>query len=262
MNLIQIFPQDEIWTPLPEILFPNVVPQQYMVSTYGNIFNKKTNSYLPSVPPPDNRYITISLSSINGDHIFAQPHRIVLMTFNYIEGCESLDVNHKDGIKYHNWIWNLEWNTRSQNIQHAINNNLFNLGETRGNSKYKNEQIEEVCLLISKGYTTEEITNKTSIDSKTVQNIKNGHCWKHISQKYDFSNMSVKNHFSDNDIENICKLFEKCGTDIGTKDVLTHIGSSINYDNLNSKEKSRINACISSIRRKKTFKNICNKYNY
>lgn len=49
-------------------------------------------------------------------------HRLVALT--YIENPDNLpEVNHKDLDKSNNNDWNLEWVTKSQNIQHAWDNN-------------------------------------------------------------------------------------------------------------------------------------------
>jgi len=50
------------------------------------------------------------------------------------------EVNHIDGIKTHNWVWNLEWATRAENTQHAIDTGL---------QKFTDEKISK--YLVSRG---------------------------------------------------------------------------------------------------------------
>lgn len=143
--------ESESWIRIPQELFPNIIPR-YLISTFGRIYNEETNTIIPQNKMYDkDKYITVSLSTIVGRHQYFQIHRLMMMIFNPIFNCELYDVNHKDGIKYHNWLWNLEWTTRSENIQHALNNGLFNLGETRDNAKLTNNQVRLICEKISEG---------------------------------------------------------------------------------------------------------------
>jgi hypothetical protein len=45
-------------------------------------------------------------------------HRLVMLTFNPIEGCSDLVVNHKDLDKKNNHIDNLEWASYYENSEH------------------------------------------------------------------------------------------------------------------------------------------------
>lgn len=46
-------------------------------------------------------------------------HRLVMLNFDYIPGCEKLLVNHKDGDPNNNFLNNLEWVTHVENMHHA-----------------------------------------------------------------------------------------------------------------------------------------------
>lgn len=185
----------EVWTDLTCTEIPLLAPI-YEISNWGRIYNKETGSYLPkNIYYEKDKYITVRLKLITGEHVYAQPHRLVMLRLFYIPGCENLDVNHKDGIKYHNWIWNLEWCTRKENIQHALDNNLFIIGENRKLSKITNKQAEKICELISIGKTSTEIEQIMNLENcnikRIARNIRQGHSWKHISCNYNFPHRKI-----------------------------------------------------------------------
>lgn len=257
-----IYPIEE-WYRIPDNLIPDA-EKHYLISTWGRVYNEATKTILPQSEYKENEYITLSLTKIGGGHVFIQPHRILLMTLNYIPGCELLDVNHRDGIKCHNWIWNLEWATRSENIQHALNNGLFNVGSTRDNTKLTEETVHQICKLIQDGYSASQISSMINIPDcnivKIVQNIINGFNWKYISKLYDFSNAFSKFNFSIDQINQICGIFESEGINLSYKDILDRL--NIDYSNFDNKHLARLNSAICSLRKKKTYKDICDKYNY
>lgn len=80
----------------------------------------------------ENDYMRVSLGSVAGWRLV---HRLVAYTF--IPNPENkLQVNHKDGIKFHNNIENLEWCTQSENNIHA-----FNMGLTIENRRKAAERM-------------------------------------------------------------------------------------------------------------------------
>ena len=121
-------------------------------------------------------------------------HRIELFTFDPIPYDQflKLDVNHKDGCKINNRLYNLEWCNRSDNIIHAFAMGLSKQGEDHPNSIYHKEFIIQVCDMIDKGYSSTEIYNaignqytKHAI-ANLVSKIKRGIAWKSISTNYSF----------------------------------------------------------------------------
>lgn len=182
-----LFPEEWVW--IPHLFVPGIA-NYYKISSWGRVLNTKTGNYLPqNMNYCKDKYITVRLNDIYGNPIYCQPHRLVMMCFRPVMNYHELDVNHKDCIKYHNWVWNLEWATRQENMNHAKLNNLFIKGEDRKSTKLLNDQVEIICELISKGIGPKEISNIMNIDNcnieKIVQNIKNGHSWRFISEKYD-----------------------------------------------------------------------------
>lgn len=244
----------EIWRALPYNIFPDI-QRIYLVSSYGRIHNLKTGNYLPiNLNYDENKYTAMNLSTLDGGHRHVDIHRIVLMTFNYIPGCESFEVNHKDGIKHHNWLWNPEWSNPKDNMIHAIDNNLVSLGEDRDNAILNNELVHRICKYIEEGYSTKDICSMVAVPidcdlRRIICNIKAGLSWKHISQKYDFSKAStVVRLFTAEQIHFMCKYFQDNGVkSITTPELLKLIG--IDFNLLNKQEKSKYSTCVSSIRK-------------
>ena len=170
------------------------------------------------------KYITVSLALADGSHIYKQIHRLELETFNPIDNSNEYDVNHKDGIKYHNWIWNLEWSTHKDNMNHAWNNNLFKFGSERSNTVYDEQLIRRICQMISDGFSYKMVKKSLGFECEQLYyNIKSGHCWSHISRNYDFSNAFNRSVFT-NDQKDIIVDMKKKNPDINPIDIVLALG--------------------------------------
>lgn len=258
----------QIWKDIPDYVVPGIIPYRYMISTYGIMYDKETQIAYPNEKfNAEKRYVYKRFKLLDGSVKLLGLHVVTLKTFKPIPGCENLQVNHIDGVKYHNWLWNLEWLNCGGNIKHAYDTGLHAIGEDNATSKFTNQQIHQICSLLSKGLKTIDIINilqpsMPNLNIKiAVDAIKSGKYWNHISKNYDLSNV-YRNHFilSDQDVENICRYFEKYGTNIMYKDLL----DLINFDwrSLNQKELDRVKGEVSLLRNKRTKKGICEKYNY
>lgn len=254
----------EEWFPLLDFHIPNVEPWYY-ISNYGRVYNQNTG--VMYTHNDENKYHKISIYFRDGNSKYMGVHQLVALVYCWDPtdyDNVKREVNHIDGKPGHNWAWNLEWITHRENIIHCIETGLMPLGEERKNVVYSNEEIERICQLISEGKNNPQIRDIMGYpDNKifgTIQNIKNGHCWTHISCKYDFSKANTKNVFSDEMIHRICKYFEDNGTHVTYKKILKDIG--IDWENLSEKELDCLNACICNLRTKVSFSDICNQYNY
>lgn len=88
-----------------------------------------------------NGYYVISLCK-NGNQKTNLVHRVIAQTF--LENTKKLpQVNHKNGIKSDNRLINLEWCSRSENIQHAFKNGLIK-SPAKGLTGYKSSKGKEI----------------------------------------------------------------------------------------------------------------------
>ena len=97
--------------------------ERYWVSSDGKIKSKyKGKEIILKTSKDKNGYIKVQLNQ-NGKIKSTTMHRLVALCYvpnpyNYNE------INHIDGNKENNDFANLEWCSRSQNVQHAFDNHL------------------------------------------------------------------------------------------------------------------------------------------
>lgn len=192
---------------------PNI-KSYYWVSNYGRVFSTCTNSFL--IPHMnENGYLQVSLMTETG-RIFRKVHRLVLIAFKYFQGCEYFQGNHNDGNKFNNYLYNLEWMTSKENIEHAINNNLRRAFKGSDNPKasINEEDAKNIGkMLISKKYTDEEIFQSINCNNiNIVRDIAKGNTWSHLfteEELYVMKSTRRGNYISIEDKHSICKIFEQ-----------------------------------------------------
>ena len=104
----------ELWLPVKG--FP-----RYEVSSEGRIRNVKTGRIM-KLQDNTRGYKQVCLRDESGQHI-QRVHRVVADAF-YDGDHTGRDVNHIDGNKSNNAVSNLEFCTRSENINHAFQTGL------------------------------------------------------------------------------------------------------------------------------------------
>ena len=98
----------------------------YSIDIFGNVFRKSDNAEL-SQHLTGRGYPTVMLN--NGGK--QKPHKVHrLIADAFIPNPQGKkQVNHIDGDKMHNVVWNLEWVTPHENSVHAGNVGLFKISQ-------------------------------------------------------------------------------------------------------------------------------------
>lgn len=116
-----------------------------------------------------------------------QVHRLVLEQFKPIDNMKDLQVNHIDGVKSNNNLFNLEWVTPKENAwhgRHILHHYREQYGELNNMSKLTTEQVIQIiheCNKIPRLSDT-KIAQRYNVDRKTISHIRRGMTWKHISR--------------------------------------------------------------------------------
>ena len=106
---------DDGWRPREVWLVIEEAPK-YLISSLGRVQNIKSGRILK---PGMTRmgYLKVVLPCIDCRWYNLYIHRLVCCAF--FGRYDDLEVNHLDGVKTNNFVGNLEWTTRLENMRHA-----------------------------------------------------------------------------------------------------------------------------------------------
>ena len=127
----------------------NGIMTEYTININGDVYSYKgykTDKPRKLIPVKmDNGYYKVNLM-INGKEKLYSIHRLVASAF--IPNPENKpEVNHKNGDKSANLIYNLEWSTSKENIDHAIMTGLktFKKGQDHPMAKINTDVVIQIC---------------------------------------------------------------------------------------------------------------------
>jgi len=138
--------------------------------------------------------------TVNCKKFSFQVHRLVAVSF-IPNPDDKPEVNHRLGIKAFNWAIGIEWATRKENIQHAVDNGLItppNLsGEDHPNSKLTDQQVADIRAKYSSGdFYQRELAEKYSVTQTQISDIVNNR--RRIDSGYKVDESEINNSGENN----------------------------------------------------------------
>lgn len=219
----------------------------YEISSSGRVRNTRTRKILKPGRKENGYYIAnIRVKKNKQKNMYI--HRLVAKAFiDNPDPDKYIEVNHIDGDKSNNNVWNLEWVTSSENKIHAFKLGLLlpMKGEEHPNTEYTDDEIMKACEMIHDGKTNKEISKKLGIKKNVINSIRNRKRWTHISDKFIFGECvsEYNSEFTIDEIKECCQMLED---GFSTKEITTKLGINKNI--------------ISKIRHKKAWTFISKKY--
>lgn len=156
----------------------------FSISNAGELRNNSTSKVLKPSTNENGYYVFVVRLHQNGKKSGVVAHRAVAETF-IDNPCKFPQINHKDGNKQNNNVENLEWCTCSENIRHAVKNQLLTTDHCRGAlcnfAKLNEEQVKAIRRLYMTGdYTQKQLAELYNCSKENIKSIVNFHSWRHI----------------------------------------------------------------------------------
>lgn len=160
----------------------------HAVNDFGMVIRIRTRKIIkPSVNKKG--YLQVCLQNKKSYRI----HRLVAELF--IPNPDSKpQVNHKDGNKRNNRVYNLKWVTNQENQEHAIVNGLWDgisskvkvrqTGETNSSAKLSKADVLSIYQKLKEGYRVTQLARQYGVTHSMISNIKSGKSWSHLYHIY------------------------------------------------------------------------------
>lgn len=264
----------EQWAP---VIYEDVKPGLYLVSTLGRVFSIPKNDFLS--PVNTNGYLEVGMQTIDGSRKTCRIHRLVATAF--IPNPDPVNknlVNHKNLLKYDNSVYNLEWVNHDENMEHAANyysredaissyihspkadtNNWsrgdLTYGENNGMSVWREEQVHIMCKAVQDGNNYSTALYLAGIEDTennrfNLSHIIQGKRWKHIADQYNL-NPRVQKNYNDFIIP-VCELLVQ---GLSNGEIVAAIGCLPGTDDQNRR-------FIARIRNRKAYTDVSCNYNW
>lgn len=151
----------------------------YEVDSNGRVYSPVTKRPMKPVLNGPTGYLRLNLT-VNRDPQIRRTryvHHLVAAAFIGPRP-EGLFINHKNGNKLDNRASNLEYCTRKENVTHAMSLGLIKRGESQGNAKLNQSQVNAIRLRQKDGLSHRQIGNEFGIAHSTVGRIIRGEIWR------------------------------------------------------------------------------------
>lgn len=235
---------------------------RYLISDHGNVYDQKMSRYLNFHTDKDGYFRTDIYVGEKRKTI--RIHRVELMSFFPINNHLEMQVNHKDGNKQNNSLFNLEWTTPIDNTRHAWDTGLNQCyGKNNGKSVYNDQDIHNICQLLDQGLTNAQICDVFGITDKkeritfnaTISGIRLGKCHRSISTQYHFlPEMQVQQRYSLDFAHLVCNFLSDPNRQYTYKQIMDFL-------QIPNEERPAFRIYINDLLRGRTAKSVTEQYN-
>jgi len=156
--------------PFLPVIFRGRVVIGYRVSSDGLVFSDKSEKFLK--PSLVGGYLALSLCR-DGAILRAYIHHLVAEAFIGPRP-DNFDVCHNDGIRHHNFVENLRYASRSDNLADREMHGTSQRGERNPSAKLTDRQADEIRVRRAAGEPLKILAAEFGVREPAISRIANG----------------------------------------------------------------------------------------
>lgn len=120
-------------------------------------------------------YVSVYLSGDNDWYV----HHLVLRAFVGVGGSWMVAL-HKNDVSDDNRVSNLQWGTRAQNVDDAIRNGGWPVGEKRTQAKLNDDAVRIIRDSLDRHVPKSRLAKQFGVSISAITQIQRGVTWRHV----------------------------------------------------------------------------------
>jgi hypothetical protein len=155
----------------------------YAVSNVGRVMRTsgRTAGRFLKLTPGNMGYYNVVLQ-VGERRRLRHPHHLVADAFLPPRPSARHEVDHIDGDKLNNRVWNLEWVTHQANMQHAVELGLFHDRRGEGNGRaLLTEDIVRNIRTLHMRCPASHLAEIHHVSKHAIHGVRSGRTWQHVT---------------------------------------------------------------------------------
>jgi hypothetical protein len=95
---------------------------------------------------------------------------------------DGMECRHRDGNRLNNWVGNLLWGTRSDNMQDAIRHGTIKRGIRQENAKLDDDKVRDILRRLKAGEGQRSLAREFNISRSVLGQIASRKAWRHVEE--------------------------------------------------------------------------------
>ena len=149
----------------------------YEVSDHGRV--RRAGGSRPLKPTVYRKNIRVWMK-VDREWKLAYVHRLVCEAFNGPQPTPNHEVAHNDGNPHNNYVANLRWATRAENLSDRVAHGTMTWGEKNPSAILTERDVLEIRRLHAGGRMMKDLAADFGVTAAAISYICNRKTWRHV----------------------------------------------------------------------------------